>query len=199
MVSMWGVWDKKKVWVPYIWPPKYRAGALSTELWGTHGEQGHILCPHLTRILHIVGSAMLRSYCKVKEWKMANFKLGEQMWRRNNQPFTMLITVWLKDIRFTCRLNLVYLIKSLVLFCYIVLLHGMFANCHEWPNNSPKCLFHYFYGSKPGHLIQLTKKVMSDSPRLVDFAIGPVIFVLTSNLLDGQVLLFGEIQITEGL
>ena len=34
-------------------------------------------------------------------------------------------------------------------------------------------------------------------PRLVDFAIGLVIFVL--NLPDGQVLLFGEIQITEGL
>ena len=32
---------------------------------------------------------------------------------------------------------------------------------------------------------------------LVDFAIGLVIFVL--NLPDGQVLLFGEIQIAEGL
>ena len=38
---------------------------------------------------------------------------------------------------------------------------------------------------------------MSDSPGLVDFAIGLVMFVL--NLPDGQVLLFGEIQITEGL
>ena len=41
------------------------------------------------------------------------------------------------------------------------------------------------------------KKVMSVSPGLVDFAIGLVIFVL--NLPDGQVLFFGEIQITEGL
>ena len=41
------------------------------------------------------------------------------------------------------------------------------------------------------------KKVVSDSPGLVDFAIGLVIFVL--NLPDGQVLFFGEIQITEGL
>jgi len=41
------------------------------------------------------------------------------------------------------------------------------------------------------------KKVVSDSPVLVDFAIGIVIFVL--NLLDGQVLFFWEIQITEGL
>ena len=37
---------------------------------------------------------------------------------------------------------------------------------------------------------------MSDSPGLVDFAIGLVIFVL--NLPDGKVLFFGEIQITEG-
>ena len=41
------------------------------------------------------------------------------------------------------------------------------------------------------------KKVVSDSPGLVDFAIGLVIFVL--NLPDGQVLFFWEIQITEGL
>ena len=44
---------------------------------------------------------------------------------------------------------------------------------------------------------QHAKKVMSYSPGLVDFALGQVIFVL--NLLDGQVLFFGEIQITEGL
>ena len=46
-------------------------------------------------------------------------------------------------------------------------------------------------------IFQSAKKVMSDSPRLVGFAIGLVIFVL--NLPDGQVLFFGEIQITEGL
>ena len=40
-------------------------------------------------------------------------------------------------------------------------------------------------------------KGVSDSPGLVDFAIGLVIFVL--NLPDRQVLFFGEIQITEGL
>ena len=44
---------------------------------------------------------------------------------------------------------------------------------------------------------QRAKKVMSDSVRLVDFAIGLVIFVL--NLPNGQVLFFWEIQITEGL
>ena len=46
-------------------------------------------------------------------------------------------------------------------------------------------------------LVQRAKKVVSDSPGLVDFATGPVIFVL--NLPDGQVLFVGEIQITEGL
>ena len=46
-------------------------------------------------------------------------------------------------------------------------------------------------------LKQHAKKVMSVSPGLVDFAIRLVIFVL--NLLDGQVLFFWEIQITEGL
>ena len=44
---------------------------------------------------------------------------------------------------------------------------------------------------------QHAKKVVSDSPGLVDFAIGLVIFVL--NLPDGQVLFFVEIPITEGL
>ena len=52
--------------------------------------------------------------------------------------------------------------------------------------------------SPPGYKpLQRAKKVMSDSPGLVDFAIGLVIFFL--NLPDGQVLFFGEIQITEGL
>ena len=46
-------------------------------------------------------------------------------------------------------------------------------------------------------LLQRAKKVVSDSPGLVYFAIELVIFVL--NLPDGQVLFFGEIQITEGL
>ena len=48
---------------------------------------------------------------------------------------------------------------------------------------------------------QHAKKVVSDSPPgttyVVDFAIGLVIFVL--NFGDGEVLLLGEIQITEGL
>ena len=44
---------------------------------------------------------------------------------------------------------------------------------------------------------QHAKKVVSDSPGLVDFATGLVFFVL--NLPNGQVLFFGEIQITEGL
>ena len=47
------------------------------------------------------------------------------------------------------------------------------------------------------HIFQSEKKVMSDSPGLVEFVIRLVIFVL--NLPDSQVLFFGEIQITEGL
>ena len=47
-------------------------------------------------------------------------------------------------------------------------------------------------------VLQRAKKVVSDSPGLVDFATRLVFFVL--NLPDGQVLFFwGEIQITEGL
>ena len=45
--------------------------------------------------------------------------------------------------------------------------------------------------------LQRAKKVMSNNPGLVDFAIGLVIFVL--NLPDRQVLFFWKIQITEGL
>ena len=44
---------------------------------------------------------------------------------------------------------------------------------------------------------QRAKKVASDSPGLVDFAIGLVSFVL--NLPDRQVLFWRGIQITEGL
>ena len=44
---------------------------------------------------------------------------------------------------------------------------------------------------------QRARKVVSDNPGLVDFAIGLVIFVL--NLPDRQVLFLGEIQIKQGL
>ena len=40
---------------------------------------------------------------------------------------------------------------------------------------------------------QRTKKVVSDSPGLVEFAIGLVIFVL--NLPNGQVLFFGKFKL----
>ena len=40
---------------------------------------------------------------------------------------------------------------------------------------------------------QRAKKVMLDSPGLVDLAIGPVIFVL--NLPNGQVLFFGQFKL----
>ena len=51
---------------------------------------------------------------------------------------------------------------------------------------------HYTWSPK-----QRAKKVMSDSPGLMDFAIGLVIFVL--KLPHGQVLFFGKIQLIEGL
>ena len=44
---------------------------------------------------------------------------------------------------------------------------------------------------------QRAKKVVSNSPGLVDFAVGLVFFVL--NFPDGQVLFLGDTQITEGL
>ena len=47
------------------------------------------------------------------------------------------------------------------------------------------------------HIFQSAKKVMSDSPGLVDFAIGLAIFVLTCPTVKCYFL--GEIQITEGL
>ena len=47
------------------------------------------------------------------------------------------------------------------------------------------------------HIFQSAKKIMSDSPGLVDFAIGLVIFVLTCPMVKCYSL--GEIQITEGL
>ena len=43
---------------------------------------------------------------------------------------------------------------------------------------------------------QRAKKVVSNSPGLVDFALGLVIFILN---LPGKVLFWGEIQITEEL
>ena len=47
------------------------------------------------------------------------------------------------------------------------------------------------------HIFQSAKKVMSDSPGLVDFAIVLVIFVLTYPTVKCHFL--GEIQTTEGL
>ena len=53
-------------------------------------------------------------------------------------------------------------------------------------------------GGKLVHKHQRAKKVVSDSPELVDFAVGLVSSVL--NLPDGKVNFFGgEIQITEEL
>ena len=59
-----------------LWPPRHWAGALSTELRRTHGERGHILKVHIWHASCILlGSAMLRSYCLVKEWKIVKFTI----------------------------------------------------------------------------------------------------------------------------
>ena len=62
-----------------------------------------------------------------------------------------------------------------ICYCFVILVFGELYNviC---------CLFDV--------CSQLAKKVMSDSPGLVDFAIWLVIFVL--NLLNGQVFFFGN-------
>ena len=49
------------------------------------------------------------------------------------------------------------------------------------------------------HSIQRAKKVVSDSPGLVDFAIGVYLVNSVLNLPDGQVQFLGEIQLKEGL
>ena len=76
-------------------------------------------------------------------------------------------------------------------------------NSHRWcvlPQNNSVLGFQNNFTpkfAKKKITTQRAKKVVSDSLGLVDFAIRLVIFV--SNLPDGQVLFFGEIQITEGL
>ena len=66
--------------------------------------------------------------------------------------------------------------------------------CRRWPcfdTNLPALL------CKSSYSYQRAKRVMSDSPALVDFAIGHVNFVL--NLPYWQALFLGKIQTTEGL
>ena len=60
----------------------------------------------------------------------------------------------------------------------------------EWPAQSPGFKYHrkYLALHEERVAVQRAKQVVSDSPGIVDFAIGLVIFVL--NLPDGQVLFF---------
>ena len=57
--------------------------------------------------------------------------------------------------------------------------------------------FHKSHFHTSSDKLQCPKKVVSNSPGQVDFAMGLVNFVL--NLTNGQVLFLGEIQIIEGL
>ena len=80
--------------------------------------------------------------------------------------------------------------ENLIIPFYNLLL--MTCNPHEMPKG--------IHGRDQGGwklVKQHAKKVVPDSPGLVDFAIGLVIFVL--HLPKGQLLFSGEIQITEAL
>ena len=85
-------------------------------------------------------------------------------------------------------------LKTLVMMLVAMILLMMVAMFLQKPMKNLQIGMHYL---KINNDNQRAKKVVSDSPGLVDFAIGLVIFVL--NLPDRQVLFFGEIQITEGL
>ena len=66
---------------------------------------------------------------------------------------------------------------------------------HELTTRIQACIDPYRSRHRKYHLrylVQRAKKIVSDSPGLVDFAIGLVIFP------DGPVLFFREIQITKG-
>ena len=62
-------------------------------------------------------------------------------------------------------------------------------------NNKRNLLLSFYF--KLNYVLQRAKKVVSDSPGLVDFAIGQVNSV--RNLPDGQVKIFRRIKITEVL
>ena len=85
-------------------------------------------------------------------------------------------------------------LKTLVMMLVAMILLMMVAMFLQKPMKNLQIGMHYL---KINNDNQRAKKVVSDSPGLVDFAITLVIFVL--NLPDRQVLFFGEIQITEGL
>ena len=119
---------------------------------------------------------------------------GVQRRQRNEQNSMM-------HVQICCFVN-----KNLLLFCrsfslplsLVLLSYRNSATMVMWRHTSS------LYCSPVGDVTckffltdQRAKKVVPDSPGLVDFAIGLVMFVL--NLRDAQVLFFGEIQITEGL
>ena len=80
-------------------PPKHLAGALST--WAT--ENSWIARPY-TRFIFwhasckLQGSAMSRSYCVVKEWKMVNVKLGWNKCENELQVSCLVVEVVTREI-----------------------------------------------------------------------------------------------------
>ena len=100
-------WDKEKNLSlqqdSNLWPHKQRASTLSTGQRRTHGERDHILSSYLTCVLQTARISNVKiilygfRFARIsnvefvlygEEWKMVNFKLGEQMWRWNNQHVT---------------------------------------------------------------------------------------------------------------
>ena len=73
-----------------IWSPKHRAGTLSTELWRTHGERGHILGSywHVSCVLLLYCCYTAYWYCVVAKLK---FKPGKFFLLA---MVTKIITLW---------------------------------------------------------------------------------------------------------
>ena len=94
LISMSRVWDKEKIWVP----DRIRTYALQNigralhplELrTRTHGERGHILGSHLTRVLHTARISNVDVVLCGERMKDVDFKLGQTKVKMNyNQHVT---------------------------------------------------------------------------------------------------------------
>ena len=128
-------------------------------------------------------------------WLLSTLCYGSRCWLNSySQGWSTLIFSLTISIYNQEKINVVGISKmiawgenALILFlwkCLEISLGNLYESIGGWRVKSSQC----------------AKQVVSDSlawVRLVDFVIRLVIFVL--NLPDGQVLFWGEIQITEGL
>ena len=62
-------------------PSVHQSDALTTDLWRTRGELGHIQGTSMTRVLHTARKSNVQIVMSViyKELKMVNSRLGEEM------------------------------------------------------------------------------------------------------------------------